>query len=195
MSKPVVIYISAKTCPACVNFASQWPSVKDAIEKLGAETVEVSLPNTMSELDTTKYPSNLKRYIAWYPSLAIVNGYNWNQAMKQPGANYSLDGKVFNGNFDIKGNLGRAVQFPLTVDGVTKWLEGSGMLPAKIVIPMSNEDSKWLSTPPAIGATLATPGSAFTASKATSFFVPNAGIKDVCGEQLKLVPRPYHKPW
>jgi hypothetical protein len=135
MAKATLVFTSAKTCPACINFANVWPEIKKKLASPNLEIVEISLANTGSQIDA-KYPKNLSRYVKWYPTFSLFRSDTWKEALSNSGIDYPLGGYVFNGDFDQKGVLNMRNKFipdgdpiyPLTAEGLSSWIKQTGLV-------------------------------------------------------------------
>lgn len=79
-SRPVFVLSTAKTCPACQRFKENtWSELKTELEKTGkVQVVTVELETTNSKPSTTKYHPDLKRFIGWFPTMALFPADKWN---------------------------------------------------------------------------------------------------------------------
>jgi hypothetical protein len=97
----VLVYVTAKNCPACIKFNDKWPEIKKAfLSSVGAEVdiIDLTFDNMNKPvIDSTKYPLDLKRFILWFPTFVLVSSESWNAALKNTAARIS--GFVFNGSF------------------------------------------------------------------------------------------------
>jgi hypothetical protein len=186
MSQTTLVFTSAKTCPACINFATRWPEIKKVLDVLNLNVIEISLPNTGSKIDTTLYPKNLERYIAWYPTFALFRGEDWKNAISQPSTDYPLNGYVFNGEFDEKGKLGMAGKRPLSADGLSDWIKSTGLSTS------SNNTSSLL------GNTVQSLSDSMKPQTGNKIvFVPHvgAGKQNICGIGGPIVPPKMYKSY
>ncbi len=81
MNLDYLVYIKAKTCPACISFNPIWNEVKDNLPKLNIITIES--PTTDFIYDTKKYPLGFGRYVKHFPFLMIFKNQEWNSALKE----------------------------------------------------------------------------------------------------------------
>ncbi len=60
----VLVYVTAKNCPACIKFNDKWPEIKKAfLSSVGAEVdiIDLTFDNMNKPvIDSTKYPLDLK---------------------------------------------------------------------------------------------------------------------------------------
>lgn len=113
MSKPTLIIVTSKTCSACRNFkATTGPTLLANLRRDNRiQVAEIDL-DTMSSPIPATYPRELKRFIGWYPTFILL----------APMTGQTLEGVVFNGDMSrghVSGPDGRR---PMTVDGITNWL-------------------------------------------------------------------------
>ncbi len=104
-SLPVLVVTMAKTCPACQTFKRRtWPSLKKEIEKSNrVELVEIEVSSTNSPPDPNKYHKDLRKYIAWYPTLSLFTGDSWYS--NNPLKGVIKDGKLENGRTVEDGDI------------------------------------------------------------------------------------------
>jgi hypothetical protein len=127
----VLFYVSAKNCPNCTVFLRYWDAVQEALrrspigERLEIESI-VFESTKISNLDTTRYPVDLARFIGWFPCFILVprEAYLEVKAKKRS----ALPAVVFNGRLptgagarveEVKGE-GR---LPLNMSTLIAWVE------------------------------------------------------------------------
>jgi hypothetical protein len=140
-TKPVFVFVSAKTCPACVRFrgdakASEWQKLKQMLEAENlANIVDIEMPTTTAQLDRSKYPADLMNYIHWFPTFILVSGGTWRM---DPGM--KLQAKVYNSTTNAQGRL-EPSNAPMTAAAIMAWIrneiKGSSIIPSTS-IPMSS---------------------------------------------------------
>ena len=125
-SRPVFVLVTAKGCGACRNFRRMsWNSLHEILTRLGTLNIKdfetPSLLHSPSVDSTgTKAPDDLKRWIKWFPTIALFTGKSWTLASQNPSS--QLEGEVFGGEM-INGNLeSRNGPFPDTLN-VPVWIE------------------------------------------------------------------------
>lgn len=143
-TKPVFVFVSAKTCPACIRFrgdakASEWQKLKQMLEaeKL-ANIVDIEMPTTTTQLDRSKYPADLMNYIHWFPTFILVSGSTWRM---DPAT--KLQAKVYNSIVNAQGRLEPSNE-PMTAAAIMAWIrneiKGSSIIPSTAT-PMSSSGS------------------------------------------------------
>lgn len=95
-SEYMLLVITATGCPACVNFKQAWPEMKKQLQKI-IPIVEINQPQVTNELDITKVPTNLYKYVSWFPTMVIVRADEF-----KPGKQLTY-GSVFNGEITPAG--------------------------------------------------------------------------------------------
>ena len=118
MSQPTLLLITAATCPACVGFKNNvWPQAKSRLESTGKVRIEEANLPSMDKSHLAKYPSDLQRFVTWFPTLILVSPESWQRRT-------NLDASVFNGSF-VNGIMthGRdKAPYPTTAQGIMDWV-------------------------------------------------------------------------
>lgn len=97
--KPVLIYSSLTTCPACTQFKQEWEKIK---REIGSNVIIVEFINVK--------PKYLEKYTQSYPSIIIVNPYEyytyytWNNTVKDNNnaLGYTIPAFKFNEVYDTE---------------------------------------------------------------------------------------------
>lgn len=102
----VLVIITAGNCGHCKNLKKVWADIKPKIiSATGVQIVEVELSSMNSPIDTSKFPSDLKRYKMWYPMAILFSLSEWRDAMSNTQSTIKLNGKVVGGKFSSEGVL------------------------------------------------------------------------------------------
>lgn len=143
-TKPVCVFVSAKTCPACIRFrgdskTSEWQKLKQMLESENlANIIDIEMPTTTAQLDKSKYPADLMNYIQWFPTFILVSPGNWRM---DPGT--KLQAKVYNSIINAQGRL-EPSNAPLSAAAIMTWIrneiKGSSIIPSTSA-PMSSGSS------------------------------------------------------
>lgn len=127
----ILFYVSAKNCGNCAVFAKYWDAVQEALrrspigERLDIEVLSFE-DRKVSNLDHTKYPLDLARFIGWFPCFIVVpkDAYLEVKAKKRT----HLPAVVFNGH--LPPGVGARVEetrgdarLPLNMSTLLAWVE------------------------------------------------------------------------
>lgn len=103
--RPVFVLMTAENCGHCIALKKNpdgWNAIEQELNASGlVRVVKVELPTTDSKAEAGKYPSDINRYLRWFPSAALFSGSNWNEAMTNPAT--KLNGIILSGDFDASG--------------------------------------------------------------------------------------------
>lgn len=101
--KSVFILVTVSVCAHCVRFREDWPEIKQALlETQLVDIVDIELNKFSDRPDPQKYPSDLSRWVKWFPTFILVSKSSWTNAQPGP-ANGRLEGAIFNGNMGAMG--------------------------------------------------------------------------------------------
>jgi hypothetical protein len=95
MSKnPVVILFKSKSCGACKMFEKIWPKTQEEMRKVNPNTKFIVIPDL--NFDENVFPKNIKKVIAFFPSLILTREDVWEESLKHlgPTNTFSFEGKV-----------------------------------------------------------------------------------------------------
>jgi hypothetical protein len=97
--RPVLIIVTANNCSSCARFEPFWVnSIKAKLYNTGLIRVPIEIKVSKIGLPVPiQYPKDLNRYVGFYPSLILVTGRSWNNAMAK--RELMLEAMVFNGAF------------------------------------------------------------------------------------------------
>lgn len=100
--KCVLILVTVSICAHCVRFREDWPKTKQALQETQlVDIVDIELNKFSDRPDPQKYPSDLSRWVKWFPTFILVSKSSWTNA--QPGKNGRLEGVIFNGYMGAMG--------------------------------------------------------------------------------------------
>lgn len=72
----LLFHVTAKDCGACQLFRSRWEGIKTNLKTVFGNKLEIDEieyeKKSISQLDTSKYPSDLRRFIGWFPTLILI---------------------------------------------------------------------------------------------------------------------------
>jgi hypothetical protein len=130
-SKPVFCLVTAMKCPHCTVFRQEWPEIRRAIEATGlVRVVDIEVNSTRDTPNPEKYPKDLARYIKWFPTFVLFTAKSWNAASPEltstdvrQGKEAKLDGVVFNGVFNEKGEASYVPKSTPTKDNLIAWIQ------------------------------------------------------------------------
>jgi thioredoxin-related protein len=118
----IVICMSAQ-CSHCVAFKkNHLDNLKTEIAKTPhLQLIIIDLPTMQSKLPS-KYHDSLRKYISWFPTIALFPEDTWSSSMVS--GTPLTGGAIFNGAIDGNGNVsyvpgGR----PMNVDSILEWVE------------------------------------------------------------------------
>lgn len=126
----ILFYVTAKDCPACTVFRPQWDTLYASLKKVWGDRLEIETiayeKRTASALDTSKYPVDLMRYIAWYPTFILVSKDAYLEAKAR--TRLLLPAHVFNGVMPPESGARVAAlkgkdRQPLNVTTLQTWVE------------------------------------------------------------------------
>lgn len=98
--KPVLVVVTADNCGGCSVFKQRVMSdlVRDA--EAHVEVVKINLPSMSSPIPP-QYPQDLRRLIAWYPTLILIPYTSWRSGGNMNGCVFN--GEITNGRVISKG--------------------------------------------------------------------------------------------
>ena len=130
--RPVLLLVTANNCHVCVSLKPAWESgMAKGIATTGIVRIErlqlaemYNYPSTMvlSDGREVKIPNTVKEYIQWYPTLLLINGSDWNDAMRDPSTILRM--RIFNGQ-DVKGVaeiLPIEQRVGMSIDNIVNWI-------------------------------------------------------------------------
>lgn len=128
-SKPVFLLATAHTCGHCATFRSEWPRIRDELERMDqVRIIDCEVPTFADLPDPDIYPADLSlRWVRWFPTIMLFNGASWDNAVPNSGrdvANAKLQGVIFNGYMDDNTDEAmpvRGAPAP-TLDRVMSWV-------------------------------------------------------------------------
>jgi len=122
-NKYVIVLCMSAQCSHCVAFKkNHLDNFKAEVAKRSnLQLVIIDLPTMQSKLPS-KYHDSLRKYIGWFPTIALFPEDTWSSSMVT-GVPLT-GGAVFNGSLDSNGNVtyvpgGR----PMNVDSILEWVE------------------------------------------------------------------------
>ena len=82
-SKPVtLVFITAETCGACKNFKKRKPDIVRAFSKSNVTIVDINLEDTKISNMPSGYPTNLNKFIGFFPTVLMVDTKEWKESVK-----------------------------------------------------------------------------------------------------------------
>jgi hypothetical protein len=127
IERPIFVVVTSRGCQHCRDLKSVWSEYKEAIEKTGlieVPIIDIEVNNNREKPDTKVYPRDLHRYLAWYPSFALIRSDSWYRALPGPGKNTDdavLKGIVFNGRLTPK-KVEQVAGPPATIENILHWI-------------------------------------------------------------------------
>lgn len=119
-SKPVFVFISARTCPACQKFKMSWPDVRRQVEALGLVRIveiEVATPADAKSISSSQYPPGLGSMATFVPIFFLVPASSWNSRR--------LDGTLCYGTSIKNGKAVSPKALSLKPEAVLNWIKAS----------------------------------------------------------------------
>jgi hypothetical protein len=83
--------------------------------------VEIDIPSMGTSVATLNQPRDLDRYIAWYPTLFLLSQRDWEAAQRGG----KINAKIFNGQMRDQTPQYVNAGYPLTADGISRWIRDS----------------------------------------------------------------------
>lgn len=123
MSNPIFLIVTSNGCQHCTQFKKNiLGSLKDQLQNDNqVEVVELNLESTNSELPS-EYPSDLRRYINWYPTFLLFSRDSWYRAYDEG----VLKGLVFNGVVDNDQAKARLVgNKSINKNNIVSWIKNN----------------------------------------------------------------------
>lgn len=120
----VIVVIKAGNCSHCQKLSLKWPEIKMQLmqDNLNVRVVQVDLPRMQSPIPSG-YPTDLKRFISWFPMVLMVPGADWDQAMHSTGSYKFSNVEVFNGKY-VGGKLQYDGQYNLMdPESFSRWVK------------------------------------------------------------------------
>jgi hypothetical protein len=124
---PVLVFVSAKTCGACQSFKPYWDKHRHEIDKRKDIRLmdNIEVPDLKDMPRTDLYPSDLQRYIRWFPFFGLFTQQSWDVSM--PGSTLEgekkLVGSVFSGNMIDGFATPLDNPEPPLVENLNRWLD------------------------------------------------------------------------
>lgn len=125
LERPVFVAVTSRGCEFCKSFRANWEEIQDAIKKTGlVRIVDIEVNRNNEKPDITRYPRDLHRYLAWYPTFCLFRGRSWDSALPTHSTDTSgavIHGIIYNGQVTprkaemIKGP-------PPTLDNILHWI-------------------------------------------------------------------------
>ena len=120
MRKPVLMFLTAKTCKHCDKFKTVLPRIIRSIrDSKRVEIIAIDLKDQASGADTGKFHSDLPRFIGFAPQISLFTKDSWNDKSG------SLVGTVMGGVWKSdRGKIEADVTSPPVYDlpSITRWL-------------------------------------------------------------------------
>lgn len=150
MATYVLFYVVAKDCPACKTFGLHWDAIQASLKKAFGDRLEIETisyeKRSASSLDTTKYPIDLMRYIAWYPTFILVPKEAFLEAKAR--TRTLLPATVFNGRMPLEpGARVLPIQgkdrLPLNGPSLQAWIErtlAAAPIPPPLSLPVDDQE-------------------------------------------------------
>lgn len=104
MQSAVLVIVTAVGCGHCNKIKSDFESIRKEVASIGnVELVHVDLSSTGAKLNTELYPSDLQRYLSFFPMAILFSSSEWEEAQKNTKSPIKLNGIIMNANFNAKG--------------------------------------------------------------------------------------------
>lgn len=108
MSEPILVVVKSLQCKHCTQLSLKWNIIFEKIKKKypTIRHYPLIIENLNSGFDINTSPKGLKNFIKWYPSIILIPGPLWNEAMKNLGDNNRITlmeneaTKLFNGVYE-----------------------------------------------------------------------------------------------
>lgn len=126
----ILLFVASATCSACDSFKISWPTIKQYISTITGALVsveEIELPKrSNADLDLSKYPPILVRYIQWFPTFILIERASFEKAKNHHTSDH-LNIHVYNGNIPSENDkVVSLVSNPKAPNGpnLAAWIEG-----------------------------------------------------------------------
>lgn len=112
------VFISAKTCPACMKFKMDWSSIKAQLDKLvSIIEIEVPKPSDAKNISNPIYPSGIGLICSYVPILLLIPKSSWNAK--------KLDGILVYGTTIKNGKAVVPSGLKMSLASVVEWVKNN----------------------------------------------------------------------
>ncbi len=131
-TKFIFIKVTADNCGVCKIYQNFWPDYLELLKKIpNLDIIEINLEDNSSDPNPVEYPSELGRWIVWYPTFLLFTASSWSAAHRfqeydgtqliDKSGPLALEGAVYNGAF----NNGKLIQLrgpAPTAENLIAWI-------------------------------------------------------------------------